>query len=257
MLDMESVAIESLLEKYVVGELAPPLVWLFHARHGGLRHWALRTVAAARREHHHTVSYEGSSDISYDDLEARVTRINCAAQGGFIKTRPSVEPGGSTSPPDELSERCARALEVVEDGKTLTAAEYRVFSFCLKNNVGAARATDWLHQHLAVMMGVSRKDVSRLYGIAVRKVIDAVGLRDSYLRARGIEPPRTRRVSRTRPLSPEEVIAAVHILQVAGARATILDIAWALDVTDVTVHQLRRRFAGMTPEEVRDLLAKP
>lgn len=266
--DLESVAIESLLADYVMGELAPPLVWLFHEKHGGVRHWAVRTVGRLHRERELNLSYgtigdDASSLRQYEsgsstvDLETRLTHLNKVATDGRVHSAP---PPPVDLPSDEAeimsSVHVEAALEVIEDGKTLTAVEYRVLKFCLLNARGSVRMTDWLHQYLAKTMDVPRKDISRIYGVAYRKLIEAVGLRGQYLRARGIEMPKARRVERTKALTADEIIAALHIFEVSKGKATILDVAWALDVTDMTVHNLRRRFAGMTPDEIREAMRK-
>lgn len=262
-MDMESVAVETLLSDYVMGELAPPLVWLFNQKYGGIRHWAVRTVAAAARDQELHLSYgsigtePSSANENGVDLEARLTQLNRAATGGFVRMTAPPMFDGSLAEAEALdNERVLAALDIVEDGKTLPVAEYRVLKFCLANAYGNERMTDWLHQHLASVMGISRQNVSRLYGMAYRRVLDAVGMRGSYLRARGIEAPKTRRVNRTKPLTVDEVIAALHILEVSRGRATLLDVAWALGVTDKTVLSLRRRFAGMTPDLIREAMTR-
>ena len=226
--EMESVTIEVLLDGYVMGEVVPPIVFLFNARYGALRHWAIRTVEKARRELQGAARVSAHGSSTHLDLEE----------------------------PDAATERVQQALRVVEDGSTLSALEYRVLRFCLSNARDVnVRMTDYLHQHLARVLGIPRKDVSRIYGIAYRKLIDVVGLRPKYLQERGIDPPK-RRTNRTRPLTADEVIAALKLLRGARSKATMLDIAWALGVTDVTLYQIRRRFGEMHPGAIRARLQR-
>lgn len=261
MAEMESVAIESILSSYVMGELAPPLVWLFHPKYGSVRHWAVRTVDRMSRERESVVNY-GSIGMDSDaratgtDLEERLAILNRQVTNSRIQSAPPPVVEESEEPDPALEERFRRALEIVEDGVTLSAVEYRVMRFCLTNARGHERMTDWLHQQMARALGMPRKDVSRVYAIASRKLIEAVGLRERFLRARGIEPPRERRTDRSRPLTADEVVLALSLLETARGRATVLDVAFALGVTDGTLHQLRRRFGGMSPDQVRATLRK-
>lgn len=244
--DIESVVIESLLEQYVMGELVPPIVWLFHERLGAVRHWAVRTVYEAKQRNSIHRSYDDDSTVSQHagepiaDLEMRVTHLNRGSTRGFIHSPPPIQDHVDESPSDAVREQCQRALAILEDGVTLPVAEYRVLAFCLRHARGTSRSTDWLHQHMAQAFGMSRKDVSRLYGMAYRRLLDAMGLRDSYLKARGLKPPKTRRVDRSQPLSEAEIEAAAVFIR-AHPNATVLDTAMALGVTDTMVHRLRHR----------------
>lgn len=244
--DMESVVVESVLAHYVMGELVPPLVWLFHPRHGAIRHWAVRTVERATREREQSFVYEPA------DLEQSVATLNRRATG--IRSAPALPVPDEPVDLDE-ADRYRKALAVVDDGVTLTAVEHRVMKFCLANARGNERMTDWLHQRMALALGMQRKDVSRIYAIASRKIVEAVGLRERFLRARGIVAPKCR-TDRSRPLTADEVIAALDMLETSRGRATILDVAWALGITDGKLHQLRRQFGGMTPDEIRKVLRR-
>ena len=55
--------------------------------------------------------------------------------------------------------------EIIENGLTLNANEYRALRFCMNNanDSNDIRMIDGLHIHLARMMGVSRPRVTRLY----------------------------------------------------------------------------------------------
>lgn len=246
--ELESIAIEAILTDYVMGEIISPLPWLFQHRRGCLRLWALRTVRAYERDQQRMVSYSRKTElVDGRTFESGNSRRQVSPEN-FIVRSPYDDPSDDRL----MSDRCQHALELVEDGKTLTAAEYRAFRFCLKNARGPSATTTWLHRHLAESMGVLRKDVSRLHGIAVRKILEGTGYRDRYFKSRGVELPKTRRNSRNRPLTPDEIVAAVETLRTADGRATVLDLAWALNTTDATVHQLKRRFAGLSLAEVRE-----
>ncbi|APU88912.1 hypothetical protein Rctr197k_100 [Virus Rctr197k] len=259
-MEMQSVAVETLISSYVMGELVPPLVFLFHERYGSVRHWVVRTLEQTQRDKDRYLSY-GSVGIepasnrasSGVDLEARLGILNQSTTG--IASVPSVS-SPEPEEPNETHDRIQQALRVLEDGTSLSAVEYRILRFCLNNARGVdARMTDWLHQWLARVLDVPRKDVSRVYGIASRKLLDAVGLRTKYLRERGIEPPK-RRTDRTRPLTADEIITALELLRSSRGRATILDVAWAIGVTDATIHQLRRRFGHMAADHIRDTVKR-
>lgn len=252
--EMESVAIENLLTCYHMGEVVPPLVWLFNGRFGAVRHWAHQMVRRMRRVRRRDWSLTFVDGC--DDLEEALTLLNRRATGHRIRGGPLLPARTSDELPDpEREERVRRALAAVEDGRTLTALEYRVMRFCLDHARGA-RGTDWLHRHLAGVLGVARKDVSRIFAIASRKLVEAAGLRRAYLSARGISAPKRRRVDQTRPLTAEEVITALEMLGGSRGRATKLDIAWACGISDSKLLDLERRYGGMAPAAIREALRR-
>lgn len=244
--EVEGVVAESIL-KYKMGHAAPPVVWLFNTRYGSVRHWVLQTLERTRRERR---LYSYDMDVRLD-FEERVKILNQLATNNRIRSwswsAAMASPLSFPSEANDQSELHLRALETVEDGRTLTTVEYRILKFCLRHAHGAVRLTDWLHQYLAEQMGISRKDVSRHYGLACRKLIDAVGLRELYFRARGVDIRRRREVP-----TAEDVHAALRALD----RVTVLDVAWMLGVTDTTVHAFKRRYGGKSVEEIRALMER-
>lgn len=243
--ELESHVMVTLLERYVMGEAAPPIVWLFHDKLGTVSLWVRHTVRDANRQRDRYLSYSSSDTATSNaDLETRITLLNRVASGHRVHGPPAALTPTVSEDPVE-SERCRVALDVLEDGLTLTTAEYRVMRFCLQNARGSERMTDWLHQHMAKVLGVTRSVVSRLYGLSYRRLLDAVGLRRAYLSAKGIEPSTSRRTFRGR-LTAEEILQVIE-----NGHAASLDVAWALGISDVAVKQLRRKYAGMTPDQIR------
>ena len=67
-------------------------------------------------------------------------------------------------------------MDIIQDGTTLNANEYRALRFCLynANDSNDIRMIDGLHIHLARMMGVSRPRVTRLYKRGKDKIVVAI-----------------------------------------------------------------------------------
>jgi hypothetical protein len=103
--------------------------------------------------------------------------------------------------------------------------------------------------------------VSRLYGLAYRRLLDAVGLSKQYLAKRGIKTniPKRRSDSESRSwLTADEIIETLRVVDEAKTNgdATYIDIAWALGMTDMTLLNVRKRYAGKTPDEIRAMCGR-
>lgn len=217
--DLESTAILSLTERYEMGEAAPPRVWLFNPKYGALRHAARQMVDAEIRLAETQLSYSDAED----EFEDALTRLNAVATEGKVRTTPSMPPPSLEE--HEVNHRFAEALAVAEDGRTLSTNEYRVFAFVLASGGrGAAQ------RFLAGMLNIARQDVTRVYGLAYRRVLEAAGLRTDYLKARGIDVA-------ARSYATEEVARIVAALPKAGAA----DLAFATGVTPRQIYYLRKR----------------
>jgi hypothetical protein len=71
-------------------------------------------------------------------------------------------------------------------------------------------------------------------------LIDAMGLRREYLQTRGISPaPKPKKDARK--LTPDEITQALALLKKTRGKATVMDVAWALGISDMTLYDLRRR----------------
>jgi hypothetical protein len=271
--EMESVAVESLIRDYSMGERVPPIVWLFNEKLGSVRHWAVRTVAVARKQRSRCLSYGGigseanvqaTSDSGTDiaDLETRLIRLNYIATGNRVHSAP---PGIADEPEarnGDIEELCARALEIVHDGQTLPVTEYRILKFYMMNaRENEQRMLDWVHKHMCGVLGLQTQSVSRLYGLAYRRLLDAVGLSKQYLAKRGIKTniPKRRSDSESRSwLTADEIIETLRVVDEAKTNgdATYIDIAWALGMTDMTLLNVRKRYAGKTPDEIRAMCGR-
>lgn len=239
--EMESVSIETLITTYVMGEVVPPIVYLFNDRYGAVRHWAVRTVAEAKKRRATDISYD-ASDL---DLEQRVAQLNRLVTQHRVQTPPPPLVEGETE--DEVQARQALVdwvMRIIEDGVTLPVAEYRVIRFCLSVGPGA-------HRYLQQV--AKRKQVSRLHAMGCRRIIEALGRKDAYLRSKGIRSGVVRRVDASRRLTADEILEVLRLLE--EGHGTVMDVAWALGATDATVHNVRRRYAGKTVEEIRALCA--
>ena len=245
--EMESVAIETLLTTYVMGEVVPPLVFLFNDRYGSVRHWAVRTVAETRKARQTCLSYGAVGDTGDVDLERRIAGLN--RMSTQIRTPPPALPDTAAEDEDEIAAREAlmnRVMRIVEDGVTLPVAEYRVLKFHL--NAPQQRTVHGYLKHVA-----QKKQVSRLYALACRRIVEALGHKEAYLAARGIRA-KAQRTDASQRLTVDEVLEVLRLLE--EGRGTVMDVAWALGATDATVHNVRRRYRGKTIEEIRALCAK-
>lgn len=168
-MEMQSFTIESILNKYRIGELNPITNFLFDLKSGYLTKWAKWYVTRATRfDIRHQLmgaSPYGEGDDSADDYLDNIYD--------------GAEVSHSTSPVRELVDEsyveayenedtrtmAQEVMEIIDDGVTLNANEHRVLKFCLQNaNEGnEVRMVDGLHILMARSMGVSRPRITRLY----------------------------------------------------------------------------------------------
>jgi hypothetical protein len=252
--DFESVAIESLMSTYLVGESIHPLRWLFGEPNGAIPRYAFGLLRQARIRG--VIEQSMTTD---DDIETHLAQISAES---------ARRPSRSTSLPPELvvqpaehiedygfTERVSSLTAVIEDGATLSAREYRVLSFCLYGDQRGA------HFFLGDRLGLGRQAITHTYAVAVRRVIQAAGLSPSYLQQRKLRPGRAagkrrqkilrRQAKETYGLTVQEII---RICQHRRDRVSILDIAWAYGVTEDTVRDTYRRYGMMAREEIESAL---
>lgn len=269
-LELESVCIERIIVDYDMAGRAWPLHYLF-GHPSGIRGWAMKYANNVRREAYTHYQYGASSDEPFEDvtmdLESRLTRANAIATGGRIKTLPQTCEAVDLE--EELDARHERqrlgtVLEAVDDGVSLTLAEYRVMQFCLANaNTfdNARSLVTGLHGFLADHAGIQRKTISKYYRSAGYKLAHAADVTHSTLSARGVHAPRVNVERRTRwlhglidpqndRLAPEEIYDLIQTVDSLDG-ATLADICWAYGVSDRTYYKLRSRYKGKTLAEIR------
>jgi hypothetical protein len=267
--EMQSVAVESLMTQYVMGEALHPLRWLFGDPHGAITRWSIRHTNNIRRQSQVFYSYghiagDGPAppeDATNFDLEDRLTRLNFTASGSAVRTLPEhlVHRPEEYDDHAESRDRNKKALDIVDDGVTFPLSEYRVLRFCLTNaNDAASVPTAGLHQHLSKTMRSSRKSVTRLYGLAQRRLLDASGQTASHLRARGLRIPSSakhrRRNWRMFTPQPESLSAAevCELIELRSRGVSNMDLAWIFGVSEDFVYRIRRRFTGMSKEQIQE-----
>jgi len=259
--DLESVAIESLLSTYIVGESLHPLRWLFGEPNGTIPRYCFKRA----REHRMRAATECSLTTD-DEVETHIARMPTGGEERRASSQGSVGqvyslPHDLVVQPNEFvgevrrSEQAARIRDVLEDGVTLNTLEYRVLSFCMHSVARGAQC------FLQSQMGLSRHRVTRIYAVALRRVIQATGLSASYLQQRGLRPRRAasrrrrkvlqRRGNEAHGLSPQEV---ARICRYRKKRIPLLDIAWAYGVSEDTVRAVHRKYGRMNREEIESAL---
>lgn len=146
--DLESQTIEFIRQIYIMGDRAYPLHFLFGQPNGHIKHYANNYARKTRKyEDYHThldgdELLEGQADTTvYEEQETPETQ---------------------------------KAREVVDDGISMTLAEFRVLKFCLMNTTEAKRPLNGLHVYLARNMGVVRARVTRIYKTATQRVVQEV-----------------------------------------------------------------------------------
>lgn len=234
--EIQSVAIESLLDRYIMGERSHPIRWLFGWPNGAISRWRKKLL----RRH----ALEGRYFVQDDELE-------------LTAPEPAARPAESA--------RAEDILAALDDGVSLSALEYRVLAFCLANAHDDAHnvmsAMDGLHIALAQRMSISRENVSRIYGTALRRLLDASGYASTYLRARGLALPRSASERRRRrfthhgepnALTADEVLEMLRLRR--EQRVSYPELAWIYGVTDRFARQLLNRLASASEADVRRLL---
>jgi hypothetical protein len=202
--DVSSRVIEQLITTYVIGELVPLVVWLFHARYGGIRHWAMQVVERGNRERR-MLSYDARSEESFEE---RILGLNVLATDGKVHTFSFGEVDLAAV---EMGTQLSHALELLEDGRTLKTAEYRALRFHLTNSRRGAS-----HQWLADRMRVARQDLSAVSATAMRKIVQMVEPRRA--RPRGVV---AERVVLSRPATEAAVTLGVSVRYVKKLRQVL------------------------------------
>lgn len=269
-LEQQSVMVESLLTQYVLGDFLHPLHWLFGNPNGAITRWALHYIRVAVREAQTTYHYDSSplragiggwEPGHSSDFEDRLTQVNHAASGNRVSQGPPdlAENAVEYDETAQEHERGAAILDVVDDGVTLSLAEYRIVAFCLANaREDSGQPIAGLHQAMARRMRLRRKAVTRLYGLGIRRLLDAYGETSQYFRRKGLKIPKTahaRRRARQLRLPVADSMNANEIADMLElrrqARVSVQDIAWMFGVCEDFVYRLCRRFRGLPREEIR------
>lgn len=164
--EVESRVIEQLLTTYIVGELVPPVVWLFHQKYGGIRHWAMQVVGRAARERSIYLSYDARNEEEFED---KVQGLNVVSTDGWVRsTSATPEPYDA-----DVDVQIAHAITLIDDGRTLSTAEYRVLRFHL-TNARKGEVVGGSQQWIADRMRRPRTYVTSMRAVALRKVVSLV-----------------------------------------------------------------------------------
>jgi len=264
--ELQSVVIESLLTTYHVGEQIHPLRWLFAYPKGAVSCWAVKQARLNRRDFGVLWSYDstapsgGDIDDARTDFEERVRQLNYRASGTAVRSGNFdawAVPGVEYDATAEAKGRYADAIALVDDGMTFPISEYRVLRFCLTSSNAAIKVPlSGVHAFLAQMTHTPRKAVSRVYGLAKRRLLDATGRTEAFLRRKNITIPPSatrRRAHRLCFKATSESLTAAEICTLMGLRKrgiTNMDLAWIFGISEDFVYKLRRRFEQLPPEEI-------
>jgi hypothetical protein len=189
--DIESAVVEYLLSRYLMGELAYPLYYLFGGRNGVMFRWSLAYISKIRRNWKDTYSVGiclpegdrmGSRASSAASYESRLRIVNSASAGMQMSSMPSSPLGEAESVEDSIVERldsvhnARKALSILDDGHTLPLTEYRVLAFCFENahDRGVKRPTNGLHAYMAKRFSVVRSRIGRLYSLGVTQLTETM-----------------------------------------------------------------------------------
>ncbi|MCK5611396.1 hypothetical protein KAR91_56520, partial [Candidatus Pacearchaeota archaeon] len=159
--DLESRVIECLLDEengYRIGESAYLTEYLFgtNPRTGWVRKWVLWDFSKHRRFYtkHNLTGNNPKSDSEEIKEHDRVAIIDAETS--------------SKMEDNYHNKNTINALiNIIDDGITLNANEYRVISFCLAhaNESNKTRLIDGTHTYLSSIMKVSRPRITRLYSV--------------------------------------------------------------------------------------------
>jgi len=167
--ELESRIIECLLSEdgYKIGESAYLTEYLFgnNPRTGWVKKWILWYFSKHQRFYKkHTLF----GDNPKSDTEDEISEID---RDSILEAE-----ANNTHAPDNSNKDAINAmLNIIDDGVTLNANEYRVISFCLSNanESNKIRLIDGTHTYLSSIMGVSRPRITRLYSVARQKLLRA------------------------------------------------------------------------------------
>lgn len=136
------------------------------------------------------------------------------------------------------AEAASAVAAVVHDGRTLSTDEFRVLTYC----AGRPR----VRPELARRMGLNRQAITRLFHLAVARVLCALGRTEAYFRQRGVELPSwanerrvlwAARAPKSTVLSPAQ---RVDVREVLRRRAlTEAEVAWAFGIGATLIDTLR------------------
>lgn len=263
--DLQSVIAEVLLTQYDIGDIAHPMHYLFDRWVGVIPNW-IRDYRRKHRQFYGTHLLYGDEETKRGEgagLERKVSELNLSATGGRVRSAPA-HPVKEEPPPVDY---IAPSLSVVDDGVSLSLPEFRVLRFCLTHAKEHAKdPIRGLHSYLAGVTEVRRNVISRHYRDGERRLIDALGHTSQSLAQRGVNTRlipryRRRRIQRVRGrtgvsslLTVQEIIDVMQFIE-ANQGASLADIAWAWDVSRNTLFALRKRFCGMTAEQIRVALS--
>lgn len=147
--DHESLAIESITHRYVMGEIAYPFHYLFGFPNGILRRYA-HSYARKTREFQDRHVLERATetrletDVAEDPYEEQETEATRAAR------------------------------DVIEDGVTLNTLEYRVMTFCMQNCPDQKKLLNGMHTALARITGINRLKITKAYADACKAIVSEV-----------------------------------------------------------------------------------
>lgn len=285
--DIQSAIIETLMSNYKLGERAWPLYYLFARPRGVISGWAMRYIDKRRADARNIpLGYDPSLDwerllinanavatqgriqegphaLSYDGmdvLERAFTKEDDAlADSGNISIPRPQDIAVATVPVEgrQVEFPYHATLSIVDDGRTLTAREFRVFAFCLRHAGDKVRGdtpVSGLHRHLGEKLGLDRSTVSRVFRRASSKIIEMTGRTDDVL---GVALPaevdleaRRQRILgvAAQALTPDEEQALIELAaDVGGATA-----CRAFGVHTKTLTALKKRHENETDARARD-----
>lgn len=268
--ELESTCIEYLLRDYDMGERAWPLHYLFGRPRGVIRGWAMKRANAIRREAHTHYQYglamvDTGHGAMTQDFETNLTIANAKATKIYsIPDAPETPDYGARLDKRKETERYEGMVDIIEDGVTLPLSEYRVMRFCMANayTQDDPRPVTGLHGFLADHTGVKRRAISKYYRYAGYQLVEAAGLTESTLVAKGIVANGVSIERRARwihglndpqqdRLTPVEIHGLLQaVAAVDTTPATLSDICWAYGVSDRSYYRLRDKYGGLTLKQI-------
>jgi hypothetical protein len=168
--DLESRVIESLISEdgYRIGEPAYLTEYLFgtNPKTGWLKKWILWGFSKNQRFHkrHILIGAGLKSDMEEDEQDDNnlMGPVNDNLYHSY-------------EPEESNEDAIQMMMNIINDGITLNANEYRVISFCMShaNESNKSRLIDGTHTYLSSIMGVSRPRITRLFSVSRVKILRA------------------------------------------------------------------------------------
>lgn len=188
--ELQTAIIESIMTSYDLGGRAWPLHYLFAYPRGTMWGWYFRYL--------NRVQKSASRLTVLDNVEL-----------------PAPEP----EPASETPQVVTNALQIIDDGFTLTGKEYRIFNFCLQNSDDMLQRSLG-HVYLATTFNEDRSSISRIYRKAQAKIIEACGQTESVLGVKFSTNAKRRRARmfglQPGPLTPDEVDDLLSVAKIIG-----------------------------------------